>query len=130
MLVAGAMAATCPASVMKTPAEAARAPVGATYTTTGTSALRIRCAMLRIDFSSPPGVSRRMTRARAPSARARSMADSTSRTVTGLITPSMVRTSTRGALALTATAPARATTSEGHEPPAGGTDGRHRPRAN
>ena len=30
MLVAGAMAATCAAIVMKTPAEAARAPVGAT----------------------------------------------------------------------------------------------------
>ena len=30
MLVAGAMAATWAASVMKTPAEAARAPVGAT----------------------------------------------------------------------------------------------------
>jgi hypothetical protein len=30
MLVAGAIAATCAAIVMKTPAEAARAPVGAT----------------------------------------------------------------------------------------------------
>ena len=42
MLVAGAMAATCPAIVMNTPADAARAPVGATNTTTGTSAFIMR----------------------------------------------------------------------------------------
>ena len=42
MLVAGASAATCAAMVMKTPADAARAPVGATYTTTGSGALSSR----------------------------------------------------------------------------------------
>jgi hypothetical protein len=36
------MAATWDAIVMKTPAEAARAPEGATQTTTGTSEARIR----------------------------------------------------------------------------------------
>ena len=36
MLEPGAIAATCPASVMKVPAEPAQAPCGATYTTMGT----------------------------------------------------------------------------------------------
>ena len=40
MFVAGAIAATAPAIVMKVPAEAARAPDGATYVTTGSGALR------------------------------------------------------------------------------------------
>ena len=55
MLVAGAIAATCAAMVMNTPADAARAPVGATYTMTGTSAFSIRCTIARIDRSRPPG---------------------------------------------------------------------------
>ena len=37
MFVPGAIAATCAAIVMKTPADAARDPGGATYTATGTS---------------------------------------------------------------------------------------------
>ncbi len=59
MLVAGAIAATCAAMVMKTPAEAARAPVGATYTMTGISAFRMAWAMDRMERSRPPGVLRR-----------------------------------------------------------------------
>ena len=42
MFVAGAIAATCAAIVMNTPADAARAPVGATYTMTGSGALSNR----------------------------------------------------------------------------------------
>src|SRR2546428_457371 len=72
MLVAGAIAATCAASVMKTPAEAARAPVGATKMMTGTSAPNIRWTIARMDRSSPPGVSSWMTSARARSLCARS----------------------------------------------------------
>ena len=40
--VLGAIAAMCPAIVIKVPAEAARAPAGPTKTTTGTSAARKR----------------------------------------------------------------------------------------
>ena len=40
MFVAGAIAAIVPAIVMKVPADAARAPDGATYVTTGSGALR------------------------------------------------------------------------------------------
>jgi hypothetical protein len=65
MLVPGAMAATCPARVMKVPAEAAQAPRGATYTTTGTRALRIAWMMSLVEESSPPGVSSSMSRASA-----------------------------------------------------------------
>ena len=85
MFVAGAMAATCAAIVMKTPAEAARAPVGATYTTTGTSAFMMLCTIERIERSRPPGVSSRTTSASARTARARSMAVSRRRTVTGVM---------------------------------------------
>src|SRR2546422_467132 len=89
MLVAGAIAATWAAIVMKTPAEAARAPVGATNTMTGNSAFIMRWTIARIARSSPPGVSSWMTSAWARSAWARSIARPTSRSVTGLITPSI-----------------------------------------
>jgi len=56
MFVAGAMAATWAAMVRKTPAEAARAPVGATYTMMGISELRMLWTMERMERSSPPGV--------------------------------------------------------------------------
>ena len=85
MLVAGAIAATCAAMVMNTPAEAARAPVGATYTTTGTSEARMLCTIERIDRSRPPGVLSWRISACAPSARARSIAEESSRAVIGLI---------------------------------------------
>src|SRR5207247_5796501 len=89
MLVAGAIAAMWAASVMKTPAEAARAPVGATKMITGTSAFNIRWTITRMDRSSPPGVSSWMMSAWARSLLARSIASPTRRSVTGLITPSM-----------------------------------------
>ena len=55
--VAGAIAATWLAYTRNVPALAARAPLGDTYVTTGTSEASIACTMSRIDVSSPPGVS-------------------------------------------------------------------------
>src|SRR5215470_1261004 len=107
MFVAGAMAATWAASVMNTPAEAARAPVGATYTMTGISEFKMVWAMERMERSSPPGVLSRTTRACACSARARSMAAVRSRAVTGVIAPSMSTMATGGA-ARTGAGPATA----------------------
>src|SRR5437773_1859982 len=94
MFVAGAMAATWAAMVMKTPAEAARAPVGPTHTTTGISALSRRWQIARIERSRPPGVSSWMTSACAPPAFARVSALSMRRSVTGLMTPSMTTVAT------------------------------------
>src|SRR5881397_1784497 len=94
MLVAGAIAATLAAIVMNTPAEAARAPVGPTHTTTGISALSRRWQIARIERSRPPGVSSWITSACAPSAFARAIALSTSRSVTGLMTPSTTTVAT------------------------------------
>ncbi len=71
MLVAGAIAATWPASVMKVPALAARLPAGATHTITGIGASSSAWTMSRVASSEPPGVSSSMTTAGAPSAAAR-----------------------------------------------------------
>jgi len=99
--------------VMNAPAEAARAPVGDTYTMTGMGAFRRSRTMERMERSRPPGVSSWMTRAWAPSLRARSIAVWTRRTVIGLITPSTWSVETRAAPAAGAgtvpTAPAAAT---------------------
>ena len=62
----------------------------------------------RIDRSSPPGVSRRITSAAAPSARARSIAVETRRTVTGLMTPSISSVETVSAPAAVTSASPRA----------------------
>ena len=70
MLEDGAIAATCAASVTKTPAEPARAPGGPTHTTTGTCADSSACTMSRVAASSPPGVSMRIKSASAPCASA------------------------------------------------------------
>jgi hypothetical protein len=109
IFVAGAIAATCAAIVMNTPADAARAPVGATYTMTGISALRMVCTIDRMERSSPPGVSSWMMRACERSAWARSTAVAMRRTVTGVIAPSIsIRDTGGGAWAETAHgAPAR-----------------------
>jgi len=66
MLVEGAIAATCAAMVMKTPADPARAPGGPTQITIGTLAFNSACTMSRVVESSPPGVSIRTTSASAP----------------------------------------------------------------
>src|SRR6266480_1901939 len=63
MFVAGAMAATSAASVIQTPAEADREPLGETYTITGIRSPISFLTILRIDSKSPPGVSIRTTAA-------------------------------------------------------------------
>ena len=73
MFVAGAIAATCAASVTKVPALAARLPAGPTHTITGTSAASSAWTMSRVASSEPPGVSSSMTTASAPCAAARAM---------------------------------------------------------
>ncbi len=57
MLVPGAIAATWAASVINTPAEPAPAPLGPTQTMTGTCAPSISLTIVRVEVSSPPGVS-------------------------------------------------------------------------
>jgi len=98
MLVPGAMAAMWAASVTNTPAEPAWAPLGETYTTMGTLLEKNAFTIPRVDFSSPPGVSRIMMRALAFSSVARAMEDSMYRCDTPWIAPSMVMTSMRGAV--------------------------------
>jgi hypothetical protein len=66
MFVAGAMAATWAAIAMNVPADVARAPDGATNTTTGTCAFRNSASILYVESMSPPGVSMVNTTAAAP----------------------------------------------------------------
>ncbi len=98
MVVWGAMAEIRAAATRKTPAEAARAPDGATQTMTGTGAFKSVATMRRMASMPPPGVSRRTSSRSADTALARSRASSSmsawagetaarrsvSRTVTGL----------------------------------------------
>ena len=56
LFVPGAIAATSADSRMKNPADAARAPPGATYTTTGTFDPVIFATISRVESSNPPGV--------------------------------------------------------------------------
>ena len=55
--VPGAIAATSHDNSTNDPADAARAPDGATKQTTGTWAFRIACVISRVDETRPPGVS-------------------------------------------------------------------------
>ena len=57
MLVPGDIAATSPAMVTNTPADAARAPLGVTQVRIGTLDPSIRFTMVRMLVSRPPGVS-------------------------------------------------------------------------
>ena len=61
------MTATCPASVMKVPALAARAPDGATQTIVGRGASSRLDTIFWVASRLPPGVFSRMTTADAPS---------------------------------------------------------------
>ena len=61
MCVPGAMAATSAAIVSTNPADAARAPDGATNTTTGARDVIMRETIVRVDSRSPPGVRRTKT---------------------------------------------------------------------
>ena len=56
VLVPFAMAATSADSRMKNPAEAARAPLGATKMITGTEEASMLETISRVESSSPPGV--------------------------------------------------------------------------
>src|SRR4029453_17775794 len=67
MLVPGAIAAKLAAAKMNVPADAARAPLGATYTATGTLAASRRWTILRVASYMPPGVSSWMTKSAARS---------------------------------------------------------------
>jgi hypothetical protein len=64
MLVPGDIAATSPAMVTNTPADAARAPPGVTQVRIGTREASMRFTMSRMLLSSPPGVSISITSAR------------------------------------------------------------------
>ena len=70
VFVPGAIAATSPARRRKNPADAAEAPEGETYVTTGTFEARIVEAITRVDVRSPPGVERPRTTTAAWSASA------------------------------------------------------------
>ena len=78
---------------MKTPAEAARAPEGATYTMTGIRLERICLTISRVDCINPPGVSSWMITHDAPSASASTMAPARKSAVTGVMAASSMRTS-------------------------------------
>ena len=92
--VPGAMAATWAAIVMKVPAEAALAPPGATYTATGTDEEIIALMMMRMEVSSPPGVSNCRTINSAPRVFASAIPLTMYSAVAGLMTPSTFRTRT------------------------------------
>ena len=63
MFVSGAIASRSAACEIHTPADAARAPAGDTYTITGILSESSFCTILRIESSSPPGVSSTITTA-------------------------------------------------------------------
>jgi len=92
MLVPGAIAATCPAMVMKVPAEPAQAPCGATYTSTGTRALSIAWITSLVDSTSPPGVSSWSSSASAPACSARAMPFTMWSAEAGLMEPEITTT--------------------------------------
>ena len=60
-LVPGAIAAICEAIVMNVPAEAALEPLGPTNVANGTAEFKIPLIICRMEVSSPPGVSMRIT---------------------------------------------------------------------
>ena len=72
MCVPGAMAATSAAMVRMNPAEAARAPDGATKIATGVLAATMCDTMARVDSTSPPGVRSVKTTSVGPARSARS----------------------------------------------------------
>ena len=66
MCVPGAIAATSAAMVRMKPADAARAPEGATKIATGVLAATMRDTMARVDSTRPPGVRNVNTTSAAP----------------------------------------------------------------
>ena len=96
MCVPGAMAATSAASTRMKPADAARAPGGATNTTTGVRASIIRETIVRVESTRPPGVRSTNTTAAAPRASARSIAPTMNSAETGWMMASTSATTMTG----------------------------------
>src|SRR5262245_24504784 len=94
--VPGAMAATSAAIVRTKPADAARAPDGATKTATGVEARRSRATIVRVDSRRPPGVFNVNTSSAAWSRSARSIAPIMYWADTGWMRPSMSAVTTTG----------------------------------
>src|SRR3984885_13787765 len=94
MLVPGAIAATSAASTMMHPADAARAPRGATNTITGARAFISRWMISRIEESRPPGVSSWRTNAAEFRASASEMPRAIYSALAALMDPEYVRTMT------------------------------------
>jgi len=90
MLVPGAMATRSAARAIMKPADAARAPEGATQTAVGTGLDRKPCMMSRIETSRPPGVESRSRKRAAFSSSARRRASRTNSAVTGEMASSTV----------------------------------------
>ena len=97
ILVPGAITAKLAAAVMKVPAEPALAPLGETYTATGTRASNSSSTMSLVEERRPPGVSSSMTTRVAPSSSACSRAREMKRSFTGLMMPSTLSSNTWGA---------------------------------
>lgn len=72
MWVPGAIAATSAARMRMNPAEAARAPDGATNTATGVLPATMRDTIARVESTRPPGVRKVRTTSAAPAWSARS----------------------------------------------------------
>ena len=98
MCVPGAMAATSAARVIRKPADAARAPDGATNTATGVLAASIRVTIVRVESTRPPGVSSTNTMSAARSASARLMASTMNSAETGWMSAFTSATRTSGAV--------------------------------
>src|SRR2546429_7246082 len=96
MLVPGAIARPSAAWATKSPAEAARAPLGYTYTTTGTLEFRRLVTISSIELEIPPGVLTTTRRASAWSASARLTADWMYDDMMVLMSPLRSASSTRG----------------------------------
>ena len=74
--------------VIRKPADAARVPLGPTYTTTGVSALMMLVLMERVESTRPPGVRSVSTTSTASSASARAIVCSMNSADTGWMSAS------------------------------------------
>jgi hypothetical protein len=104
------MAATSAAIVSTNPADAARAPDGATNTTTGARDVMMRETMVRVDSRSPPGVRSTKTTSAAFEPSASSMTPVMYSAAIGWMIPSSSATTTDGRCAGCAPAFAAAAT--------------------
>ena len=96
MCVPGAIAAMSAAMMSRNPADAARAPDGATKTATGVAAEIMRDTIARVESTRPPGVRRMKTISVAWAASAASMACVMYSAETGWMMPSTSATYTTG----------------------------------